>query len=783
MLRNLTRRVPRRVHLSLLAAAIVGTTIVALPVFALSPGTFEGSDGNLVANGGKDWNDNGINRQIKADKPTGSGDDSFGNGTKEDTAVPVVTDGSIPNNKSDLTNFYVGSESVESPAGTFNDFLYLGWSRVQDPSGTTNLDFELNQSNTLSSNGVTYVRTPDDVLIKYDLSNGGTNPTLGIQKWKTTGADSQCEAGKIPCWNKSVPLTAGVAEAGLNSTSVLDPFASPPKMFDPRTFGEAAINLQGAGIFTPGACVNFGHAYVKSRSSDSFTAAVKDFIAPVSIGLNSCPPATVKLKKVASGTNGALLGGASFELYRDTDNSGTINAGDQKITPTATPPDPCVTVVADGIGNCIFSVSVAGQYLAQETAAPPGYTADPTVQVFTVTISRNTSVITRTFTDSPQPGTIRVTKDDGAGTKLAGATFELYAGSTATGTVLQTQTTTASPLGVVEFTGLEPGTYTVKETAAPPGYDLPATTTQTTTIAIAAGGDLKFLTFSDTPTKGSIKVDKKDVDTALPLDGATFQLWQDLGVVGTLEPSVDAPLGTCTSLMGTCTFGNLAPGKYIVEETAAPSGYDLPSPTYQAVTITIKNGGDNATLTFNDKVTPGQIDVTKYDDDDPQLKLGGAQFALFLDNGDGISNAGDTSKGTCTTSSANDSTLGTCSFTGLAPGVYFVVETAAPSGYDLPTDPTDRIKKVTIVKTSGGDTKGVNFSDPRRFTVITVVCQEKGKKLYPSSVIFDGVTKLSAAAGDLAAGTTEAEVCDLTKARFEGRHFGGPTAGSVTIPK
>src|SRR5687767_6049253 len=41
----------------------------------------------------------------KADEPTGANDDSFGNGTKEDTAVPSVIDGSIPNNKSDLLNF------------------------------------------------------------------------------------------------------------------------------------------------------------------------------------------------------------------------------------------------------------------------------------------------------------------------------------------------------------------------------------------------------------------------------------------------------------------------------------------------------------------------------------------------------------------------------------------------------------------------------------------------------------------------------------------------------
>ena len=119
------------------------------------------------------------------DLPTGKNDNSFGKGTKEDTPVPTVVNGSIPNNKSDLLRFYVATERF----GT-TDFLYLAWERVQEPNGTTNMDFELNQSSTLSSNGVTPVRTAGDILIKYDLSQGGVNPTLGFHRWVTTGSAS-----------------------------------------------------------------------------------------------------------------------------------------------------------------------------------------------------------------------------------------------------------------------------------------------------------------------------------------------------------------------------------------------------------------------------------------------------------------------------------------------------------------------------------------------------------------------------------------------------------------
>jgi hypothetical protein len=146
----------------------------------------------------QDWV-NAPNRVAGLDKPTGQQDDSFGQGTKEDDPVPTVTDGSIPNNKSDLTRFYVANQRVSD-----KEFLYLAWERVQSPQGTTNMDFEFNQSRTLSANGVTPVRTAGDVLIKYDLSQGGTTPTLGFHRWVTTGTPSVvCEASNtVPCWGR-----------------------------------------------------------------------------------------------------------------------------------------------------------------------------------------------------------------------------------------------------------------------------------------------------------------------------------------------------------------------------------------------------------------------------------------------------------------------------------------------------------------------------------------------------------------------------------------------------
>ncbi len=52
------------------------------------------------------------------------------------------------------------------------------------------------------------------------------------------------------------------------------------------------------GILPPGTCEGFGRAYLKSRSSDSFTAAVKDFIAPIPVNIANCGSLTIKKETV-----------------------------------------------------------------------------------------------------------------------------------------------------------------------------------------------------------------------------------------------------------------------------------------------------------------------------------------------------------------------------------------------------------------------------------------------------------------------------------------------------
>jgi hypothetical protein len=65
------------------------------------------------------------------------------------------------------------------------------------------------------------------------------------------------------------------------------------------TFGEAVINATEA--FGSVGCRTFNSVYVKSRSSTSFTAALKDFIAPQQVQINTC--ATIELRNTATVTS------------------------------------------------------------------------------------------------------------------------------------------------------------------------------------------------------------------------------------------------------------------------------------------------------------------------------------------------------------------------------------------------------------------------------------------------------------------------------------------------
>jgi hypothetical protein len=270
----------------------------------LAGSTFAGGDGNLLTNpttfGTTDWQ-NVAGLHAGFDLPSGTGDNSFGQGTKEDNPMVTVVTGSIPPNKSDLTRFYEASEfsSVNN-----HNFLYLAWERT-NALGTANMDFEINQQaqpDLTTAGPKTLVRTAGDLLVTYDFTNGGGKPVIGLLRWLISAMNpavpgfstNTCQASNtFPCWGDLATLDGTDSIAAVNNLDpVTDPlFPNSPNYINPvpaLQFGETAIDLTKANVFPAGTCEAFGSTFVTSRSSASFTAEIKDFIAPVPVNISNC---------------------------------------------------------------------------------------------------------------------------------------------------------------------------------------------------------------------------------------------------------------------------------------------------------------------------------------------------------------------------------------------------------------------------------------------------------------------------------------------------------------
>jgi hypothetical protein len=328
------------------AAAVLAVFFVAASSAKLQGSSFESNDGNLIVNtaGNQDWV-NAPNRVRGNDLASGASDNSFGQGTKEDDANVTVGLGSIPPNKSDLTRFYVASDFVSN-----SNYLYLAWER-SNVLGSANMDFEINQASQpdLTTTGPkALVRTAGDLLITFDFTNGGGNPILGLLKWATTGATSQCfSANSLPCWANRVNLSAaGFADGAVNTVTVNDPIAN--VSLPANTFGEAGINLTAAGVFPAGTCEAFGSAFLKSRSSASFPAEVKDFVAPQPVAISNC--GTINVHKVTENGDGTF---------------GYTTTGG--LTPST-------FTLSNGGTRSYTGTVLAGNYTVQENSLPTGWT-------------------------------------------------------------------------------------------------------------------------------------------------------------------------------------------------------------------------------------------------------------------------------------------------------------------------------------------------------------------------------------------------------------------------
>ena len=479
------------------------------------------------------------------DLPSGQTDNSYKGGMKEDTVCPAAETGSIPNNKSDLLTFH--GVTQEADPGFFN----FAWSRVSDPSGTTLMDFEFNQSTTHCATGPNVVRTAGDLLVEYAIDQGGAQAEISGRTWTGTA------------WGPSIDLDDGTACGGgpcavgtINTTVIPAAESDGLGLKQPRTFGEAQLDLRFLQQ-DPDECLSFGAMMVKSRSSDAFNSALKDFILPLEVNLTNCGSVIIRKNTLPDEDPASTSFDYTSDILTD-------------------PPESTSFALMDDESHTFNNV-VQGDYFVNEEAPPAGWTfvgvdcsASTGVTVdtsaapnITFTIDDADDVVDCTYTNQAQASlhVVKVAERDGvdfdftSGT-LTPAAFTLQNGDTQ------------------DFNDLAPGGYDVAETV-PDGWNLDSATCDNgddpAAITLVAGDDVTC-TFDNSIERGALSIHKSAKHAADPsgvIDHAGVTFTVTNATNGTdVEVATDADGNACVEDLPV----SFLDGDYTITETL-PAGY------------------------------------------------------------------------------------------------------------------------------------------------------------------------------------------------------------------
>lgn len=366
------------------------------------------------------------------------------------------------------------------------------------------------------------------------------------------------------------------------------------------------------------------------------------------------------------------------------------------------------TVKTDANGEALLTALDPGVYVVRETSVPDGYLLDSEAQTITLVPNKTGTVRFRNY---PKP-TLTIDKVDSI-TKdpIKGAKFHItYASNNSfTGELNDLGTYFTDENGQIKLTKLRDGWYRVTEVEPAAGYAIKDPATQDCFIQAGTG---KVLTFENTPLSALI-IKKVDADSGTMLQGAKFRVRYLGGTSGTGGTVIGE---YTTSANGTIVITGLKAGTYVVEETKAPTGYEIDD-TPQTVYLSGKEQ-DVVTVEFSNG-KHGNLIITKIDSATKQ-PLPGAQFKITTSDGSFVGNYGGTvtSNGIYTTDSN-----GQIKLVNLKPDTYEVMEVKAPDGYVL--DSTSQ-----TVKVDRNDTQTLTFTNtPIGGGQIIKVDADSGKRI------------------------------------------------------
>ncbi|WP_141554571.1 SpaA isopeptide-forming pilin-related protein [Bacillus wiedmannii] len=306
-----------------------------------------------------------------------------------------------------------------------------------------------------------------------------------------------------------------------------------------------------------------------------------------------------------------------------------------------------------------------GTYKFIETEAPKDYVLNANPIEFTIDKSQQ-SFATVTATNSLKTGEVELLKVDEFGDKkpLEGAVFKIV---DLNNNDVRTDLTTDAD-GKTKADKLRPGNYKFIETKAPEHYVLDETPipfkidrSQKETLLVKAENALK---------PGDVELTKVDDIDGTALEGAVFKIVDANDEKKVIRENVK------TGADGKAIATGLRPGDYKFIEVTAPKYYDKNTKPIK-FTIT-ESQTTSATVTAKNSLTKGGIELTKVNAADEKETLEGAVFKIVNR---------DTNEDVRTELVTNSK--GILVVDDLRPGNYKLIETKAPTYYDVNVEPIE----------------------------------------------------------------------------------------------